>query len=567
MFKRYILLLLLFKFQSSIIQSNSQFRNYNIDNVEHEKGPLFLTQSDHFNIIKKSMPLFVNKTLIACVIVREPFVIYKEPKMLSDRGDTNLGDARESGIGDLNNYSGIAIEVLKRLSIIFNFKLKIIRPRDKQFGVKLDNKTWTGLMGSLVSHESDIGVTALSITVNRAHVVDFTRAYYVETAAILLSIPEEVQNYFAIFEPFSASVWFLLSFTIIVLIILITIMTKLEEAQKEEYRVDKLKKFLQKHSAFIEESKLNNQSMSNESFSGRSRKLYSVQLEHKLALLSKQEHEFGLNWLDRFYYATTCVLNIFLNKDIKNPPHQTPIRILVCVWWLSTIVIVNIYFGILFGQLVVPRQPKTIETLEELVNQQQIGWTVTQGSAIFELFRQSPAKTVYGQVGRYMKNVSTADEGVRKVIESKLAFIRERSILTFKVAQEHMKLNECKLQLAKENFFSVGFGLGLNKNSSYLKPFNSALTLMIENGFVNHWEKMYFPTKNRFTECGLQPLPEGEPLSMKHFISIYLVVSLIIGISFLILIYQTVKETILKRMLFDDNKKKRICLTRTSIEY
>ena len=123
-----------------------------------------------------------------------------------------------------------------------------------------------------------------------------------------------------------------------------------------------------------------------------------------------------------------------LQLDIKHPPSQTPIRIMVCVWWLSTTVIVNIYLGILFGQLVVPRRPRSIESLEELVGQNQIDWCVTRGSAIYELFKHSQQDTVYGQLGARMKLVSSADEGVERVVRLGWAFIRERSILTFKVS-------------------------------------------------------------------------------------------------------------------------------------
>lgn len=104
------------------------------------------------------------------------------------------------------------------------------------------------------------------------------------------------------------------------------------------------------------------------------------------------------------------------------------------MWWLSTIIIVNIYLGILFGQLVVPRRPRTIETLEELVAQDKLNWAVTRGSAIYELFRQSDPDSIYGRLGLGMRNVSSADEGVRQVLESNWVFIRERSMLTFKVS-------------------------------------------------------------------------------------------------------------------------------------
>lgn len=135
------------------------------------------------------------------------------------------------------------------------------------------------------------------------------------------------------------------------------------------------------------------------------------------------------------YCDRLTIISTPLYVDIQKPPTQSPIRILVCVWWLSTIIIVNIYLGILFGQLVVPRRPRTIETLEELVNQDKIDWAVTRGSAIYELFRQSDPESIYGRLGLTMRNVSSADEGVRQVLESNWAFIRERSMLTFKVSE------------------------------------------------------------------------------------------------------------------------------------
>lgn len=150
----------------------------------------------------------------------------------------------------------------------------------------------------------------------------------------------------------------------------------------------------------------------------------------------------------------------------------------------------NIYLGILFGQLVIPRRPKSIDTLEELASQDQVSWAVTGGSAIYELFKQSDESSIYGQLGKRMKLISSADEGVQQVLRSNWAFIRERSILIFKVAQEHSRLRACRMQLAREQFYSVGFGLGLVKNSSYTKPFNSALTLMIENGLISHFQSM-----------------------------------------------------------------------------
>lgn len=257
-------------------------------------------QSNHLQVIREHIPMLENKTLIVCVVVREPFVIYQKTSdglSMEEKGRLEA---------DLDNYSGVAIEVLKQLSIIFKFRVRIIKPRDGHFGVFIPDRGWTGLVGSLVRNESDIGVTALSMTVTRSRVVDFTRAYYVETAAIMLRIPEEIQNYLAILEPFSVEVWILLIATILLLIFLITIMTELEQRQREQRKIHKLAKFV------VDNRKLSTADQS--TIPEEVRRHYWSQMEHKLDAIqvARSVREFGSTWLDRFYYATSCVINILL---------------------------------------------------------------------------------------------------------------------------------------------------------------------------------------------------------------------------------------------------------------
>lgn len=246
-----------------------------------------LTQSENLEVLRQTIPLLENKTLVVGVVVREPFVIYDYQVDTSKRESSYVAER------DLDNYKGVAIEVIKRLADMFRFKIKIVLPKDKQFGVQLPDGTWSGLLGSLLRNESDVGVTALSITVSRVKVVDFTRAYYVETAAMLLPIPGEVQNYFAILQPFSLAVWLLLLATIMILIVLITIMSWLEEGQRERPRKHKLAKSLvqsiEKHGDQV--------------------------CARPLKMLDNTgtvERRRSIAWLERFYYATSCVLNILL---------------------------------------------------------------------------------------------------------------------------------------------------------------------------------------------------------------------------------------------------------------
>lgn len=102
------------------------------------------------------------------------------------------------------------------------------------------------------------------------------------------------------------------------------------------------------------------------------------------------------------------------------------------------------------------------------------------------------------------------------------------------------------MQLAKEEFLTIGFGLAVPKGSPYLEPFDAALTLMIENGFVARWQSEYWPQKSRFTECQLVGANEAKALSLKHFLSIFLVWIMFIGLGLIILIYQHGKVASMK---------------------
>lgn len=247
-----------------------------------------LSQSDHLDLIRRYIPLIENKTLVVCAIVREPFVIY------NSGGPSNMTHEQQAEArANLDNYGGVAIEVVRRLALIFRFNIKIIWPEDNQFGVyQADRRAWSGLMGVLARGEADIGLTALSITMSRAQVIDFTRAYYVETATILLRTPEEVQNYLAIFEPFSLAVWLVLLTTIMLLIMLITIMTKLEDDQYRREKAHKLARLFARRQL--------------EQHEDHPRRMSTHQPSQD------QMHEFGSTWLERFYYAVSCVINILL---------------------------------------------------------------------------------------------------------------------------------------------------------------------------------------------------------------------------------------------------------------
>lgn len=169
--KRAVTILYYIGVWSLVVLEDSSFKAPNLNGVlcassgetagRHKN---LLSQSDHLDSIRRSLPQFKNKTLIVSIVVREPFVIFNEPHGWAAMSARQ----REIAVKDLDNYGGVAIEVMKRLKAIFRFNTVLTRPADNQFGIYLpETKSWSGIMGQLVRREADVGVTALSITLSR----------------------------------------------------------------------------------------------------------------------------------------------------------------------------------------------------------------------------------------------------------------------------------------------------------------------------------------------------------------------------------------------------------------
>ncbi|GIY90910.1 glutamate receptor ionotropic, delta-1 [Caerostris extrusa] len=80
------------------------------------------------------------------------------------------GDVKPQGI------DGIFLVELSKV-LAFNFILK--QPPDKQWGRKLENGTWNGMIGIVSRGEADLGICLIGINKEREKVVDFSEPYFI----------------------------------------------------------------------------------------------------------------------------------------------------------------------------------------------------------------------------------------------------------------------------------------------------------------------------------------------------------------------------------------------------
>lgn len=180
---------------------------------------------NRLKIIADAKRLFENKSFMVSMRTREPFVRLKHKQA---QKTTTGASFKHKKFYNIDQLDGIAIRIFASFMKILNFNATFYETADRQFGSRLQNGSWTGIVGDVLRNEAEFGLSALSVTFERAKHVDFTRAFFVDSAAILLPTPGEVQNLLAIFTPFTLDAWCVLLTLIGALIALVAYMTKLE---------------------------------------------------------------------------------------------------------------------------------------------------------------------------------------------------------------------------------------------------------------------------------------------------------------------------------------------------
>ena len=80
-------------------------------------------------------------------------------------------------------------------------RYEVHEPVDGQFGVKSSGGNWTGVVGTLQHEQADFSMD-LTLSPQRAAVVEFCRPYIGEELAILSLKPKPLPEYMALVRPF-----------------------------------------------------------------------------------------------------------------------------------------------------------------------------------------------------------------------------------------------------------------------------------------------------------------------------------------------------------------------------
>ncbi|XP_018651449.1 putative glutamate receptor, AMPA, partial [Schistosoma mansoni] len=107
--------------------------------------------------------------------------------------------------------------------IIFGSSYRLFLPPDGEYGVKITNTTWNGMVGELLAGKTDIIAAPLTINKERSQDLFFVGPFMEDTLGILLNTPEQNEELFQMFLPFRYDIWLCVIGSIFIAAFLITI--------------------------------------------------------------------------------------------------------------------------------------------------------------------------------------------------------------------------------------------------------------------------------------------------------------------------------------------------------
>ena len=135
-----------------------------------------------------------------------------------------------------DKFGGYCVDLLIEISKVFEkdfnskflYEINIV-PGGKEYG-KLDKNTgeWSGMIGQLLRHQSDLALADLTATYAREKAVDFTMPFMNLGISILFKKPGLPEpKLFSFLKPFSVEVWLYLASAYLSISLLLWILSRI----------------------------------------------------------------------------------------------------------------------------------------------------------------------------------------------------------------------------------------------------------------------------------------------------------------------------------------------------
>nr|XP_053636402.1 probable glutamate receptor [Cherax quadricarinatus] len=307
-----------------------------------------------------------------------------------------------------------------------------VQPPDTVWGVRLDNGSWTGMMGMVVREEVSIGAGPFMVDRWRAEVVDFTVPMVIDYWRILgvRGVPE-VDPWGFLF-PLAPLVWA----TILVMLVVLAA---------------------------------------------------AVFLMYSCGSLKSDDHNY---WLQ----VSFGYVRILLQQDMTLPIIWLWERVVLMVWMMVTLVLTRSYSGNLMALLAVRHIPQPYQTLRDVMDDPSVKliWQKDSASvpylktAKFGIYREIADSEKTGRL-IFIPHPQFPEAIDTLVRRGDHVIIDIRGDVRSTIAQDFTKTGKCSFYQSREEFLLVMLAMISQKDSPLVPVLNKRMTSMTEAGLFFQW--------------------------------------------------------------------------------
>ncbi|XP_049920627.1 probable glutamate receptor isoform X1 [Epinephelus moara] len=403
--------------------------------------------------------------LVFCVAALTAWIVSADAKELSIT--TIKEDPYTMSRG--SELEGYCIDLITELSrkLVFKYKLHLVK--DSKYGTMDSSGNWNGMIGEVIRGEADLAVAPLTLTAVREQFVDMSTPFMQTGIGFVLRKDTE-ESSFSLLSPFSTDMWVgvLIAFLLTGLcIFLVGRISPTEWAGPDT-----------------------------------------------------EEHSFTL--LHSFWYITGA-----LTLQGAGPhPKALSGRLVSAIWWLFAVLLLASYFGNFNSMLHSNNKHISIESFEDLANQDVIDYgTVESGSTM--LFFKHSTNPLYQRIYQHMERkksfVSSTQEGVRRAQEGNFAFIGEAVSLDLAVARY------CDLCRSQEVIGMRAYSIAAPMGSPLVKNLTVAILQLSESGMLTHLRHKWWASSC----AGADRAHNSEALQAHDLRGLFLLLGLGLGVGLL----------------------------------
>ncbi|XP_060528957.1 glutamate receptor ionotropic, kainate 2-like [Cylas formicarius] len=394
-----------------------------------------------------------------------------------------LMDTFKIGAPENERYEGYSMDLITEISKILNMTFRFV----------IRDKTPT-IVEDLVLRRADLGICDFTITHQRREIIDFSMPFMSLGISILHKKvqQEEIDNMYAFMRPFSWTVWVYTVTLYLILSIIIFFVSRMDPDDWEN-----------PHPCDQNPEELEN--------------IWGIK---------------NCLWL---------TLGSIMTQGCDILPKGISSRIATAMWWFFSLIMTSTYTANLAAFLTMQKKGDSINSVEDLANQNKIKYGLMEDGATQAFFEFSN-NSLYQKMWNTMKNEnpsvfeSTNAKGFERVVSNRnglYAFFMESTQIEYELERN------CNLRKIGQWLDSKSFGIGMPLNVDYADQINNAILTLQENGKLNELKDLWWKKKLKGEPCSTSS-EEGisDELSLGNLGGVFVVLSVGIGIAFLIAILE-----------------------------